>query len=239
MANNLHLTFKNEFLPQGLLLYRKFNRKELIMNKTLVIGASGQIGKMTTKLLLSRQQQVIALVRDKSKLSDLDSSLLTIVEQDLEADFSQAFKECDQVIFAAGSGGNTGADKTILIDLWAATKAANYAKQQGIKHFIMISSIGADDPDAIESELKPYLVAKHMADQHLIQSGLNYTIVRPGSLTNDDASMQVTTQRPNNQRDAKISRENVANAIVHIATKPCSESTVFELFDGDKAISKL
>ena len=206
------------------------------MSKTLIIGASGQIGKMTTELLLENEQNVVALVRDKNKLSDLNSSFLTIVEQDLEGDFGDAMKGCDQVIFAAGSGGSTGDDKTVLIDLWAATKAATFAKEHGVKHFIMVSSIGADDPDSIQGDLKPYLVAKHMADEHLINSGLNYTIVRPGTLTDDSASMQVTTQRPSDRSEAKISRENVANALLHIATNSFISNRIFELFDGDKPI---
>ena len=209
------------------------------MGKTLIIGASGQIGKMTTQLLLNDQQYVIALVRDKNKLSDLSSSYLDIIEQDLEGDFSQAFDSCEQVIFAAGSGGSTGDDKTLLIDLWAATKAVNYAKQYGIKRFIMVSSIGADNPDAIQSDLKPYLVAKHMADKHLINSGLNYTIVRPGSLTDEDASLKITTQQPSERNEAKISRENVANALLQIATHSANENSIFELFDGDKPITSL
>ncbi|WP_405601495.1 MULTISPECIES: SDR family oxidoreductase [unclassified Pseudoalteromonas] len=206
------------------------------MSKTLIIGASGQIGKMTTELLLKNEQSVVALVRDKSKLSDLQGPFLNIVEQDLEGDFSNALKDCEQVIFAAGSGGNTGDDKTVLIDLWAATKAATYAREHAIKHFIMVSSIGADDPDSIDGDLKPYLVAKHMADEHLINSGLNYTIIRPGTLTNDAASLTVTTKRPQDQDKAKISRENVANALLHIATNSPSGSRIFELFDGDKPI---
>ena len=210
--------------------------KELIMSKTLIIGASGQIGKMATKLLLENEQNVVALVRDKSKLRDLDSPFLSIVEQDLEGDFSNAVNGCDQVIFAAGSGGSTGTDKTVLIDLWAATKAATYSKEHGVKHFIMVSSIGADDPDAIDSDLKPYLVAKHMADEHLIHSGLNYTIVRPGTLTNESASLEVTTERPSDQSKAKISRENVANALLHVATNSFNSNRIFELFDGDKPI---
>jgi len=205
------------------------------MSKTLIIGASGQIGKMTTELLLKNEQNVTALVRDKTKLSDLESPFLNIVEQDLEGDFSEAVKGCDQVIFAAGSGGSTGDDKTLLIDLWAAVKAVNYAKDNA-KHFIMVSSIGADNPDAIESDLKPYLVAKHMADEYLTNSGLNYTIVRPGTLTDETASMEVTKQRPDDQDKAKISRENVANALLHIATNSFEKNRIFELFDGDTAI---
>jgi uncharacterized protein YbjT (DUF2867 family) len=206
------------------------------MGKTLIIGASGQIGKMTTELLLKHEQNVVALVRDKSKLSDLDSPYLSVVEQDLEGHFSDAMKGCEHVIFAAGSGGNTGDDKTVLIDLWAATKAVNYAKEHGIRHFIMVSSIGADDPDSIDGDLKPYLVAKHMADAHLINSGLNYTILRPGSLTDEKASLEVTTERPSNRAKAKVSRENVANALLHIATNNATSSRIFELFDGNKPI---
>ena len=100
----------------------------------------------------------------------------------------------------------------------------------------MVSSIGADNPDAIESDLKPYLVAKHMADEHLASSGLNYTIVRPGTLTDERASMKVTTQRPDDQDKAKISRENVANALLHIATNSFENNRIFEPFDGDTAI---
>ena len=190
---------------------------------------------MTTELLLKNEQNVTALVRDKTKLSDLESPFLNIVDQDLEGDFSEAVKGCDQVIFAAGSGGSTGDDKTLLIDLWAAVKAVNYAKDNA-KHFIMVSSIGADNPDAIESDLKPYLVAKHMADEYLTNSGLNYTIVRPGTLTDETASMEVTKQRPDDQDKAKISRENVANALLHIATNSFEKNRIFELFDGDTAI---
>ncbi|MDB2374153.1 SDR family oxidoreductase [Psychrosphaera haliotis] len=209
------------------------------MTKTLVIGASGQIGKMTTELLLEQNHDVVALVRDSKKLSDINSDNLTVVEQDLEGNFEQAFDDCDQVIFAAGSGGSTGDDKTLLIDLWAATKAVNYAEKKNIKHFILVSSIGADDPDAIESDLKPYLVAKHMADNHLINSNLNYTIVRPGTLTNDNASMLITTERPEDLGEAKISRENVANALFVLASNPSSQPRIFELFDGDKPVTSV
>ncbi|MBB1385141.1 NAD(P)H-binding protein [Pseudoalteromonas sp. SG45-5] len=143
------------------------------------------------------------------------------------------------VIPTASSGGSTGDDKTLLIDLWAATKAVNYAKQYGIKRLIMVSSIGADNPDAIQSDLKPYLVAKDMADEHLINSGLNYTIVRPGSLTDEDASLKITTQQPSERNEAKISRENVANALLQIANHSTNENSIFELFDGDKPITSL
>ncbi len=207
--------------------------------KTLIIGATGQIGKMTTEKMLASDHDVVALVRDKNKLSALESNNLTIVEQDLENDFSRAFEGVEQVIFSAGSGGATGADKTLLIDLWAAVKAINYAVDAKVKHFIMVSSIGADAPDNIESSIKPYLVAKHMADQHLINSELNYSIVRPGTLLNDAATGLLTTTRPATRQDAVINSEDVADTLLYLAEHTPQKPQVFELFNGDKSIGSL
>ncbi|MBO1897211.1 SDR family oxidoreductase [Shewanella sp. BF02_Schw] len=210
------------------------------MNKTLILGASGQIGNMATKQLLAEGQSVIALVRDKNKLADIASDKkLDIVEADLEQDFSQAFNDCDQVIFSAGSGGKTGADKTMLIDLWAACKAIDYAKAANVSHFIMVSSIGADDPDQGSEQMKPYLVAKHMADEYLISSGLNYTIFRPGSLTDDRATGKVQTQRPSSKEKMTINREDVARALTYAVGKPQLGGKVFELFNGSKSLTDI
>ena len=182
---------------------------------------------------------VVALVRDKSKLTDIEHPNLSIVEQDLENDFSRALTGVQQVIFSAGSGGATGADKTLLIDLWAAVKAINYAVDAQVEHFIMVSSIGADDPDGIESSIKPYLVAKHMADEHLLHSGLHYSIVRPGTLLNESASGLFTINRPATRQDAVINREDVADALVYIASHKPDKSQLFELFNGDKPLDEL
>ncbi|MAD74040.1 MAG: oxidoreductase [Rheinheimera sp.] len=206
------------------------------MKQTLIIGASGQIGKMATILLLDAKQHVKALVRDKTKLSDITNERLAITEQNLEGEFGDAFAGCDQVIFVAGSGGDTGTDKTMLIDLWAAAKAARYAKAHQLQHFIMISSIGADDPEAVEGDMKPYIVAKHLADQQLINSGVPYTIIRPGRLTDDDASLKISTVRPEDNIKLKISRENVAHVLLHVATKAEPHNQIIEIFDGEQPI---
>ncbi|NUZ11536.1 SDR family oxidoreductase [Pseudoalteromonas sp. McH1-7] len=205
--------------------------------KTLIIGASGQIGKMTTKKMLEQGHDVVALVRNKDKLADIESEQLTITEQDLENDFSAAFDNVEQVIFSAGSGGETGADKTLPIDLWAAIKAIDYAVKANVKHFIMVSSIGADDPDNIESEIKPYLVAKHMADQYLQRSIVNYTIVRPGTLLNEPATGGFSTSRTANREDAVINRENVADALAYLATLH-PQNLTFELFNGEQPLKQ-
>lgn len=209
------------------------------MKKTLIIGASGNIGKQLTQLMLNNQQDVVALVRDKKKLSDLNSEHLSIVQADLKEDFSHAFEQCDTAIFVAGSGGSTGADQTLLIDLWAACRAADYAKHKQIKHFIMVSSIGADEPNKGPENMQPYLVAKHMADEHLINTGLRYSIIRPGSLTDSRPTAQFTSERPAQMEQATITRADVAKALLFCVNHPPTENTIVELFNGDKNINEV
>ncbi len=209
------------------------------MNRTLIIGASGQIGKRLTKLMLDDGHHVVALVRDRKKLSDIESENLNIVEQDLTNDFSKAFEQCKTVVFVAGSGANTGADKTMLIDLWAACRAADYAKSNLVKHFIMVSSIGADMPSEGSESMQPYLVAKHMADEHLMNSGLHYSIIRPGTLTNDKSRAKFTTTRPEHKDQVVIAREDVALALLFRINNPLKDSSVTELFNGNDTIDEV
>ena len=209
------------------------------MANVLVIGASGQIGKQATVKLLDAGHKVLAPVRSPEKLSDIQNEDLTVVEQDLEEDFSAHFEGIDIAVFTAGSGGNTGADKTLMIDLWAARNAVNYAKAAGTSKFVMVSSIGAGAPDAVSSEIKPYLVAKHMADEHLINSGLHHVILRPGTLLNEPGSHLVRTDMPNNKDDAVISREDVATAIVESISRKGEDNVITYLFKGDTPISQI
>jgi uncharacterized protein YbjT (DUF2867 family) len=202
------------------------------MSKTLIIGASGQVGQLVTQTLAETGEPVRALVRNKSKLDHIKNNELDVMETDLEGDFSLAFDGIDNVVFVAGSGGSTGADKTLLIDLWAAKKAVDYAKEANVKQFIMVSSIGADDPEAIESDIKPYLVAKHMADQYLMASGVPFTIVRPGPLTNDKGQGKITIKRPNSREEMAIPRADVAKSVLFILSKDNLNGKIFELFGG-------
>jgi uncharacterized protein YbjT (DUF2867 family) len=209
------------------------------MKQTLIIGASGQIGKKLTQLMLDNNQHVVALVRDKSKLSDIHHDKLTIVEEDLNKDFGHAFKNCENVVFAAGSGGHTGIDKTVLIDLWAACRAADYAKNNGVKHFVMVSSIGADAPSEGPENMQPYLVAKHMADEHLMHSDLHYSIIRPGALTDESEIGKFTNQRPAKKEHATITRDDVAKALLFTVTNPPKKSAITEIFNGSNSVDEV
>jgi uncharacterized protein YbjT (DUF2867 family) len=206
------------------------------MKKTLVIGAGGQIGKILVKRLHDQGKAVVALVRNEDKAKKLTTLGIETVIRDLEDNFEFAFKDCDNVVFTAGSGGATGDDKTLLIDLWAAAKAIDYAKKNNIHHFIMVSGLGADNPDYWTTNIKPYLVAKHFADNHLIASGLNYTILRPCRLISEKGMGRIKTERPKDPYNATISREDVANVIAYCLTSEKVKGKLYELYSGNDSI---
>lgn len=207
------------------------------MSKTLVIGSTGNIGLLLLPMLHKAAISSVALARDPGKLQGATG--IEVVQGDLENNFEHAFKGCDRVVFTAGSGGKTGPDKTLLIDLWAARKAVDYALKHHVKHFVMVSSRGADNPDAIESPIKPYLVAKCMADEYLVRSGVPYTILRPGKLTDDGGTERITTRRPTDPEAQSIARTDVAKVITHVLSTGQSKNVIYELYKGETAIADL
>ncbi|MFC0558212.1 SDR family oxidoreductase [Halalkalibacter alkalisediminis] len=206
--------------------------------KVLVIGANGQVARHTLAKLKEEGHQVVAMIRESAQANEVRNlGADDTVVADLESSFDHAFKEVDAVIFAAGSGGHTGADKTILIDLWGAIKAVDIAERLGVKRFIMLSSMGTVDPDKSE-RIKHYLVAKKLADDHLIRSSLTYTIVRPGSLTNDAAQKYIKLEEEIQVRDATITREDVAIVLAKVVNLENTFGKTFEILNGKAPIEE-
>lgn len=206
--------------------------------KVLVIGANGKVGKHVVDKLSESKHTPVAMVRDPDQVPQFEEKNVETVLGDLEKDFESAFYGIDAVIFAAGSGPNTGADKTILIDQEGAIKAVERAKHFGVKRFVMLSSMGADRPEMGPDGFKHYLYAKHRADEHLKQAGLNYSILRPGSLTNEAGTQKVKLQDHINEF-GEIPREDVAETLVHLLTAPEAENKSFDLIGGDQLLDKV
>ena len=210
------------------------------MSIILVIGASGQIGQKVCHSLLQKGYTVRALVRDTHRTEELRHPALQVFQIDLEEDFSQAFEGVKKVVFVAGSGGHTGCDKTLLVDLWAAKRAMDFAEEEpSVEHFIQLSSYGADDPEEIQSSLKPYIVAKHITDEYLTITSLPYTILRPCKLTNHEPTGGFSNQRPESVEEATISRADVAEAICYCVENDSTKVKVVELFQGNASIETI
>lgn len=155
----------------------------------LIAGATGNTGQRLVNELISRNHTPIALVRESSDTSKLPEGV-TLRQGDL-ADLQEGVCDsCEAVVFAAGSGGNTGPEMTDKVDRDGAKRLIDLAAKAGVSRFVMLSSVGTENPDP-EHELGHYLQAKHEADEHLKASGLTYAIVRPVQLTDEDGDRNI------------------------------------------------
>lgn len=205
---------------------------------TLIIGANGQIGRLLVQSLVRSGEQPRAMVRNAEQEPELQEMGAQTVLGDLEDNFDTALEGCNKLVFTAGSGPKTGADKTILVDMWGAIKAIDAARLAGIEHFVMVSSRGAEDPERGPAKIKHYRVCKRIADNYLVDSGLYYSILRPGALTNDPAIGKITTGKPESEEEQWIPRADVADAIAYCLGQPSTRGKIYPLFHGDQPIDK-
>lgn len=157
----------------------------------LIIGAHGQIGQhLVDEMKMEGIHTPIAFVRKEEQVQEFESKGVEARLGNLEdsiLEIQKRMTDIDAIIFTAGSGGSTGADKTLLIDLDGAVKTMEAAKANNINRFIIVSAFGAESRERWSEQLKPYYVAKHFADEWLRATELNYTIVRPGMLENQES----------------------------------------------------
>jgi uncharacterized protein YbjT (DUF2867 family) len=207
--------------------------------KVCVVGANGQIGKLVLDQLVEsgehtpramvRKQEQVAYFDDKG-VETVVASIADGVERIVEA-----ISGCDAIVFTAGSGGHTGADQTLLIDLDGAVKTIESAEKAGIKRFVMVSALGAHKRENWNEAIRPYYVAKHYADKMLALSELTYTIIRPGGLLNEEGTGKVTIGEELER--GSIPRTDVAKTIVVALTEQNTFYRSFDLVSGDIPIS--
>ncbi|MBM7645606.1 uncharacterized protein YbjT (DUF2867 family) [Scopulibacillus daqui] len=208
--------------------------------KVTVVGANGQIGRQLTELLAkSNEYTVRAMVRKPEQTEAFEKIGAETAVANLEgtvAELTDAVKGCDAVVFTAGSGGSTGYDKTLLVDLDGAVKTIEAAQQAGIKRFIMVSALQAHHRDNWNEQIKPYYAAKHYADKMLEASGLTYTIVRPGRLLNEPGTGMITANE--NLTRSSIPREDVAKTVFAALNEEHTFNKSFDIVSGHTPIVK-
>ncbi|WP_047546124.1 SDR family oxidoreductase [Psychroserpens sp. Hel_I_66] len=203
------------------------------MENILVAGATGTTGKKIIQLLKSSQYfEPIAMVRNEKQQAHFLAHDVKTIMGDLEKDVSHTLKGVDKVIFAAGSGGK----KVEAVDQEGAKKMIKASQDSNVKKFVMLSSMGADNPEESE-ELRDYLKAKHNADEFLKSSNLNYTIVRPGSLNNNEGTGKIELSK-SLQKRGEISREDVAQTLVRSLHDDAPNKVTFEILKGETLIGK-
>ncbi|RFU63773.1 SDR family oxidoreductase [Peribacillus glennii] len=204
----------------------------------LIAGANGKTGRILTGLLEKQGHYVKAMVRKEEQFADMKELGADPVLADLEKNTDHAFQDIEVVIFAAGSGSKTGPDKTIDVDRNGAIALIDTAKKHGIQHFVMLSSMGADHPEQGAMEMKHYFQAKHDADQHLVNSGLSYTIVRPGLLTDDEPTGEIIAQSKLENNKGAITRADVAAVLASSVSNESTRNRTFEILGGNVPIEE-
>src|SRR6266545_3294932 len=154
-----------------------------------VVGGHGQVALRLLRLLSERGDRARGLIRNPDHAADVEATGATAVGADIEnldADaLARSIAGVDAVVFAAGAGPGSGPARKHTVDYGGAVKLIDACKSEGIRRYLMVSAMGVRDPAARGPEMRPYYEAKLAADQALAASGLEYTIVRPGRLTDD------------------------------------------------------
>jgi uncharacterized protein YbjT (DUF2867 family) len=205
----------------------------------LVAGGHGKIALRLLRLLAADGHRARGLVRKPGQAADLEALGAVAVLGDLEADASldEYVRGADAVVFAAGAGPGSGPERKRTVDLGGAVKLVDAALAVGVRRYVMISSIGAHRPDAASGSMRPYLEAKAEADRYLIASGLEYTIIRPGSLTDGPGTGRVRVSTELGDR-GDVPRDDVAAVIAEVLDAPNTIGVTFELFGGDLLVAE-
>lgn len=212
------------------------------MSRIAIVGGHGKIARLLIPLLVDAGHQPVALVRNPDYTAELEALGAEVAMLDIEQDtvdqFSAAFEGSDAVVFAAGGGADGNIERKKTVDLGGSVKSIAGATNAGVRRFVQISAIGVDEPlgDDVEDTWVAYVNAKRDADVALRDSTLDWTIVRPGGLTDDEPTGQVelaeTVER------AQIPRADVAAVIAAVLATPSSIGKQWEVVSGPRSINE-
>ena len=205
----------------------------------LVAGANGKTARSLVRMLVEEDHPVRGLVRKEEQLSEVEQDgaepVLVDLEEEVEGDVGRAVEGCDAIVFAAGAGPGSGAARKETMDYGGALKLIEAAERHGVRRYLMLSAMGAADPESGSEEMRPYLSAKARADERLQSSGLDYTIIRPGSLTNEPGTGRIDAALSLGRR-GEISREDVAAIFAATLEAENTFGKTFEALSGDTPI---
>ncbi len=204
----------------------------------LVAGGHGQIALRLLKLLAERGDTARGLIRNPDHAADLEAVGAEAVLCDLESeDPAEHVRGSDAIVFAAGAGPDSGPERKRTVDYGGAVKLIEAARETDVPRYVIVSSIGAQDPAAGGEAMGPYLQAKADADEALTSSGLDWTVVRPGSLHDDPGTGTVSVSTRLGQR-GPVARDDVALVLLGSLVEPATVGKVFEVFDGDQPVAE-
>ena len=202
----------------------------------LVAGGHGQIARRFLRLLARDGHTGRGLIRNPDHVADLEADGAHPILCDLEHDDVRPFVGgADAIVFAAGAGAGSGDARKQTMDYGGAVKCIEAARELGVERFVIVSAMyGHVIP---EGPMRPYLLAKKAADDALMDSGLDWTVVKPGRLTNAPGSGKVELARSLG-RSGEIARDDVALVLLHVLGADNTIRGFFDLLSGSTPVGE-
>jgi uncharacterized protein YbjT (DUF2867 family) len=210
--------------------------------RVVIAGGHGKIALLLERLLAGRGDQAVGLVRNPAHVADVQKAGAEAVICDLEAasadDVAALLSGADAVVFSAGAGAGSGAPRKDSVDRAGSVLMADAAERAGIRRFIQVSSMGAGRPPrpGTGEVWAAYITAKTAAEADLHARDLDWTILRPGSLTDAPATGRIRLAPPPVPAGT-VSRADVAAVIAALLDGPGTRHQTLELVSGDSPVA--
>jgi uncharacterized protein YbjT (DUF2867 family) len=210
--------------------------------RVVIAGGHGKIALLLERLLAGRGDQAAGLIRNPAHIADVQKAGAEAVVCDLEAasadEVAALLAGAGAVVFAAGAGAGSGAPRKDSVDRGASALMAGAAERAGVRRFVQISSMGAGRPPqpGTDEVWAAYITAKTAAEDDLRSRDLDWTILRPGRLTDAPATGRIRLAAPPVPAGA-ISRADVAAVIAALLDEPGTRHQTLELVGGDTPVA--
>ena len=210
--------------------------------RVVIAGGHGRIALLLERLLAERGDQAVGLVRNPAHVGDVQKAGAEAVVCDLEAasaeDVAVLLAGADAVVFAAGAGPGSGAPRKDSVDRGASVLMADAAERAGVRRFVQISSMGTGQPPrpGTDEVWAAYITAKTAAEDDLRARDLDWTILRPGRLTDAPPTGRIRLAPPPVPRDT-VPRADVAAVVVALLDNPGTRHQTLELVGGDSPVA--
>lgn len=207
--------------------------------RIVIAGGHGQIALRLTRLLSARGDDVVGIVRNPAHIGDVEAAGGTAAVVDLERssvdELAPVLDGADGVVFAAGAGPGSGVERKDTVDRGAAVLLADAAEAAGVSRYVLVSSMGADRPEVAPDEVfRVYLEAKAAAEDDVRARDLDWTVLRPGGLTDAPGTGRIRLE-PRVERGS-VSRDDVARTIVGLLDEAATVGLTLELVAGDDVV---
>lgn len=210
--------------------------------RVVIAGGHGKIALVLERLLADRGDSPVGLVRNPAHAEDLLAIGAEPVVCDLERaevdEVAAHIKDADAVVFAAGAGPGSGADRKDTVDRAAAVLLADAAERAGVRRYLLVSSMGADRAPSPGTDdiWAAYIRAKAAAEDEVRSRDLEWTVLRPGGLTDDPATGLVRLAPPS-IGGGRVTRTDVAAVLLALVDEPRTSGLTLELLNGDDPVT--